>query len=118
MTPRRPYERMPLLGGSLALGGMALLARPTQPALLLDPHIPNERALIDLGLSGTPGPGQPTRPVTVDRVLVDRAATYVQYHLTGPGGPQGDPLPTLADDQGVMVNGDEYSGFTSSSGWT
>jgi hypothetical protein len=30
--------------------------------------------------SGTPGPNQPAWPIAVDRVLVDGAATYVQFH--------------------------------------
>lgn len=96
-----------------------LLLRPGQPPLLLDPHIPNEQQLIALGLSGTPGPGQPARPVTVDRVLVDGVATYVQYHMTiRPGAPESDPAPTLTDDKGVPAPGDQFSGISSLSGWT
>jgi len=63
-----------------AAAGAALTARPTSTGLALDPNIPNERALIALGLSGAPGPGEPTHPIAVDRVLVDGAATYVQFH--------------------------------------
>jgi len=57
---------------------------PLTPGVPLDPGIPNEQAVIAAGLSGAPGPGQPTRPFAVDRVLVDGAATYVQYHRSGP----------------------------------
>lgn len=96
--------------------GAALLSQPLRAAIPLDPHIPNEQSLINLGLSGTPGPGQPSRPIVVDRVLVDRAATYVQYHLFG-SGPQSNPFPTLVGDHGVMVNGGASSGFTSLSDW-
>ncbi len=88
MTPRRPPRpRAPLLIVGLPLllvaaaAGIALLARPAAPTAALEPAIPNEQALIDAGLSGTPGPGQATSPFIVDRVLADRAATYVQYHL-------------------------------------
>ncbi len=124
MGPRHPHPRVPLLAVSLVVLlavalGVALWSRPSRAAIPLDPHIPNGQALIDLGLSGTPGPGQPSRPVVVDRVLVDRAATYVQYHLLG-SGMQSDPLPplpTLTDDHGVMVRGGAPGGSTSFSDW-
>ena len=119
MTPRRsPRLRASLLVVGLLLlfvavaAGVALTARTTSPELALDPNIPNERALIALGLSGTPGLGQPTHPIAVDRVLVDGAATYVQFHLTGdwggpgePHAPQGNPADvTLSDDQGTVID--------------
>jgi len=83
MTSQRPHRlRTLLLGAALLLllvaaaVGLALAARPTTAAVApLDPNIPNEQALINAGLSGTPGPGQPAAPVVVDRVLVDGAAT-------------------------------------------
>jgi hypothetical protein len=82
MTAQRPHRlRTLLLGAALLLllvaaaAGLALAARPTTVAVApLDPNIPNEQALINAGLSGTPGPGQPAAPVVVDRVLVDGAA--------------------------------------------
>jgi len=104
--------RAALLGAALLLllvaaaVGLALAARPTTAAVApLDPNIPNEQALINAGLSGTPGPGQPAAPVVVDRVLVDGAATYVQFHLTGHGGQPDYPTFTLSDDQGDAVAG-------------
>jgi len=103
--------RAALLGAALLLllvaaaAGLALAARPTTVAVApLDPNIPNEQALINAGLSGTPGPGQPA-PVVVDRVLVDGAATYVQFHLTGRGAQPDYPTFTLSDDQGDAVTG-------------
>jgi len=121
MMPRRPHARVPLFIASLLLGavcgGVALLSQPVRTAVPLDPHIPNEQALIDLGLSGTPGSGQPTQPIGVDRVLVDGAATYVQYHLSVSGS-QTAPFLTLSDDQGATVARGGYDGFTSSSDWS
>ncbi len=130
MTPRRPPRpRAPLLIVGLLLllvapaAGVALLARPATPTVALEPGIPNEQALIDAGLSGTPGPGQPTSPFVVDRVLVDGTATYVQYHMAVPVGTPLYPmpaLPILADDRGVPVpvsGGDRFStGDVSSAG--
>ncbi len=93
MIPRRPSRLRPriilrvvgvLLLLVAAAAEIALLARPAAPTAALEPAIPNEQALIDAGLSGTPAPGQPTSPFVVDRVLVDHAATYVQYHLARP----------------------------------
>jgi len=124
-TRRHPRLRALLIGASLLLSlvlSAALLSfalRPISPGVPLDPGIPNEQALIDAGLSGSPGPSQPTAPIAVDRVLVDGAATYVQYHISGPGGPQGDPLPTLSlsDDRGVPVTGDSSSGGNAAPDW-
>jgi hypothetical protein len=46
-----------------------------------------------------PGPGAPTRPVTVERVLTDDTATYVEYRI--PDEPRdGQPQPILFDDHG------------------
>lgn len=118
MPRRRPLSRAPLLVVGLLLllvaaaAALALTARPTSPTLALDPNIPNERALIALGLSGTLGPGQPTHPIAVDRVLVDGAATYVQFHLTGnwggpgePHAPQGNPVDVaISDDRGMLID--------------
>ncbi len=124
MVPRRfQRRRAPLLGAGLLLLlvavaiRVALLTPPAVAAVPLDPNLPNEQGLIAAGLSGTPGRGQPTGPIAVDRVLVDGAATYVQYHTAAPAGSQGDPLPTLSDDRGVPIAGDVHSGVTFSSGW-
>lgn len=123
-TYRRSRLYAPLRGTALLLllvaaaTGIAFIAHPAATAIPLDPHIPNEQALIDAGLSGAPPSGQPTRPIAVDRVLVDGAATYVQYHMATPSGPPSDPSPTLADDQGVPVTEDIYSGVSSASDWT
>ncbi len=118
MTPRHsPRLRASLLVVGLLLlfvavaARVALTARTLPPGLALDPNIPNEQALIALGLSGTPGPGQPTHPIAVDRVLVDGTATYVQFHLTGDWGgpgeshaPQGNPVDVaLSDNQGTVI---------------
>jgi hypothetical protein len=46
-----------------------------------------------------PGPGAPTQPVTVERVLTDDTATYVEYRI--PDEPRdGQPQPVLFDDHG------------------
>ncbi len=122
MTLRRPGT--PLLCAALMLllataaAGLTLLTRLAVADVPLDSHIPNEQALIDVGLSSVPGPDQPTRPIAVDRVLVDGAATYVQYHRTGSLSSQSNPIPAIFDDQGTRVYGGYYGGFSSSSGWT
>jgi len=95
-----------LLAGLATLGVSTFLTRPGVP---LDPYLPNEQALIDLGLSSTPGPDQPQGPVAVDRVLVDKAATYVQFHLTVPAVPRHDlgyPSLDISDDQGTLLSSD------------
>lgn len=121
MTPHahqrsyRPRARLLVAGLALLLvaaaAALALMARPASRESALDPNIPHEQALIALGLSGAPGPAQPTHPIAVDRVLVDGAATYVQFHLTGdwggpgePRAPQGNPDPILSDDQGTLID--------------
>jgi len=127
MTPSlspHPRRRRPLRAAALLLvlvalaAGVALAVQPSTPRVPLEPGIPNEQALIDAGLAAVPGPGQPTRPVAVDRVLVDGAATYVQYHTAASPSPSSDPSPTLSDDQGAPVAGDIYSGVSSVSDWT
>jgi len=122
-TRRHPRLRALLIGAGLLLSFvlvaavLSLALYPINPGVPLDPGIPNEQALIDAGLSGSPAPGQPTAPIAVDRVLVDGAATYVQYHISGPGGPQGDPLPTLSDDRGVPVTGGSSSNRDDAPDW-
>jgi len=129
---RRPRRRVPLRAGALlfllvaAAAVLALLVRPAAAVVPLDPHIPHAQALLDAGFAGVPGPDQPTTPVAVDRVLVDGAATYVQYHMGVPIGTPIYPLPafpTLADDRGVPVpvwGGDRFSteDISSAAGWT
>jgi len=100
-----------------AAPGLALLAPPMSAGASLDPNIPHERALIDAGLSGTPGTGQPAVPVAVDRVLVDGAATYIQYRIIQPLGTVDDLSPPLADDHGSSLNAGS-SGFLSPPGLT
>lgn len=109
------------LAVALAAGvGLARRAvvEPTAP---LDPNLPNEQSLIAAGLAGTPGRDQPTRPVAVDRVLVDGAATYVQYHLTAPGALEKGLYPTISDDRGATIGANGLGGYWSSSqaplGW-
>jgi len=128
----RPRRRAPLRAGALPLlfvaaaAALALLVRPAAVVVPLDPHIPHEQALLDAGFSGVPGPDQPDAPSAVDRVLVDGAATHVQYHMVVPVGAPIYPLPalpTLADDRGVPVpvsGGDRFSasGVSSAAGWT
>ena len=117
MTPRRSARlRTPLLVVGVLLllvaaaAGVALAVRPAAAGVPLDPSIPNEQALIARGLSGVPGPGQPTAPIAVDRVVADGATTYVQFHTapttaaTGPAGPPFPPFPDLLDDTGARVN--------------
>lgn len=105
-----------ILVGSVLLGVRGL-AQSTAP---LDPHIPNEQTLIDRGLSGTPGPNQPRRPIAVDRVLVDGVATYVQFHVTGAVGQSGYPLPlllpALSDDRTVLIGEGTMGGIDPSGG--
>ncbi len=124
-TPRLPRLRTSLQGAALLLvlaavaAGLALAAHPLTPGVPLDPGIPNEQALIAAGLSGAPGPGQPTRPFAVDRVLVDGAATYVQYHRSGPalapgvGGMAAFPSITLVDEHGNQLTAGGSGGSSS-----
>jgi len=128
----RPHRRAPLRAAALlcllvaAAAALALLVRPAAAAVPLDPHIPHEQALLDAGFVGVPRPDQPDAPVAVDRVLVDGAATYVQYHMAVLVGAPIYPLPappTLADDRGVPVpvyGGDRFSAsdVSSAAGWT
>lgn len=66
-----------------------------------------------MGLSGTPGPGQPTRPAAVDRVLVDGTDTYVLFHIDGTRGVGDFPTFDLYDDRGARITGSGGSGFLS-----
>jgi len=67
-----------------------------------------------MGLSGTPGPGQPTRPAAVDRVLIDGTGTYVLFHIEGARGMGDFPIFKLYDDdQDVLITGSGGSGFLS-----
>jgi len=124
--PPHPRRRLPLRAAALLLvlvalaAGVALAVHPSPPGVPLDSGIPNEQALIDAGLAAVPGPGQPTRPVAVDRVLVDGAATYVQYHMPAPGpsGTPGFPFPTLTADRGAPVTVDFSGGVSSMSDGT
>jgi len=111
MASHRFQRRRALLLGTglqllivMAIAGISLMARPTAAGILLDPAIPHERALIAAGLSGTPGPNQPTAPVAVDRVLVDGTATYIQYHIIQPLGTVDGLSPALTDDHGASLN--------------
>jgi len=106
----RLAQAIALLAVCGVLAGSAALIIPMHASLSapLDPNIPNEQILIDQGLSGTPDPRQPSSPVAVDRVLVDGAVTYVQYHLNGSLRGRGGFAPQLAltvelyDDHGVL----------------
>ena len=130
MTTRRLGQRTPSFGAGLALFlaaalavGVGLASRTAvQPSAPLDPNIPNEQALIAAGLAGTPGRDQPTRPVAVDRVLVDGAATYLQYHFTAPGALGKGLYPTISDDRGAIIGVNGLGGYWSSPqaplGWT
>ena len=117
---RRPYTPLRVVGLLLILAvaaGLVLLIRPASAGIALDPNIPHERALIDAGLSGAPGPGQPAVPVAVDRVLVDGAATYIQYRIIQPLGTVDDLSPALTDDHGTSLNAGSR-GFHSPPGLT
>lgn len=100
--------RASLIGLAVAVlaGGGALWASGGREpgSAPLDPHIPNERALIAQGLSGTPAPGQPAGPIAVDRVLDDGVATYIQFHTTSTLDFRGDWLPRVADDSGAVLD--------------
>ena len=96
-----------LAAGLCALGVLGLQARlGSQPAIPLDPAIPNESVLIARGLSGVPAARQPHTPIAVDRVVADGAATYVQFHLLASPAPHADYVPELFDDSGTFVNAD------------
>ncbi len=131
-TRHRPRRRTLLRAAALPLlivaaaAALALLVRPAATVVPLDPHIPHEQALLDAGFAGVPRPDQPDAPVAVDRVLVDGAATYVQYHMAVPVGTPLYPmpaLPILADGRGVPVpvsGGDRFStgDVSPAAGWT
>lgn len=101
-----------LIMAAIAGGGLVRPASSAAPPL--DPAIPDERLLLARGLAGVPGPGQPTYPLAVDRVLTDGAATYVQFHVTGPLGSPPALIPELSDDTGAIVPGWGAAGFTPS----
>jgi len=123
--PHRPRRLLPLRGAALLLlllaaaAGIALLVRPAAAGVPLDPSIPHEQVLIARGLSGVPGPGQPTTPIAVDRVVTDGATTYVQFHSTASLGRIPDDIPMLYDDTGTLMN---YGGGANTNdgarGWT
>jgi hypothetical protein len=125
MTPRRPRRsRAPLLITGLvlllvaAVAGIAVAGRPTVADIPLDPNIPNERALIALGLSSSPAPGQPTRPIVVDRVLIDGAATYVQWHAPDLAPIHGQFGPQISDGRGTaLVGGSVAAGVQPAWSW-
>ncbi len=125
MTPRRPRRsRAPLLITGLvlllvaAVAGIAVAVRPTAAGSPLDPNIPNEQALIAMGLSGSPAPGQPTRPIVVDRVLVDGAATYVQWHAPDLAPIHGQFGPLISDGRGTaVVAGSDIAGVQPAWSW-
>ena len=125
MITRRSSRRPPRRGSALLVllvlvavaAGAALLVHPPATAAPLDPNIFHEQALIDAGLSSAPDPAQPTRPIAVDRVLLDGTATYVQYHIAGPHAPPGDPTPTLSDDHGTSLTGNTSSSLSSTTDW-
>jgi hypothetical protein len=100
-----------LAAGLCALGFLgSVQVRPGgQPAIPLDPAIPNESVLIARGLSGVPAPHQPNTPIAVDRVIADGTATYVQFHLLAPPAPHADYVPELFDNSGAFVNADGRS---------
>jgi len=98
--------------------GISLAALPPAAGVPLDPGIPNGRVLIARGLSGVPGPGQPTAPIAVDRVVTDGAATYVQFHSTTTPGRSFSGIPTLYGDTGALVNGEGRVSYTyGTPGW-
>ncbi len=87
-----------LLDSALFLLVAATFPHGTTRTDALPALVPNGRALVVAGLTGQPAPGQPRRPVTVDRVLADTTATYVQYDI--PDVPHdGRPLVALFDDR-------------------
>jgi len=87
-----------ILDGALFLLVAATFPHGTTRTDALPALVPNAHALVAVGLTGQPAPGQPRRPVTVDRVLADTTATYVQYDI--PDVPHdGRPLVALFDDR-------------------
>jgi len=112
MMTRHPRAPLLVAGPALALvaaaTGIALAVRPPGAGVPLDPTIPHEAVLIARGLSGAPRPGQPDVPVAVDRVVIDGATTYVQFHTTSTYTPRSpvEPsfFPRLSDDTGTPVN--------------
>src|SRR5260370_4460537 len=91
---------------AVTVGVAVALFRRVPSASTLEDQIPDEHALIAAGLSGVPAPGQPTRPLAVDRVVVDGAHTYIAYHYTvNPGrGFVPTPILTLFDDRGNLLS--------------
>ncbi len=125
MTPRRSRRRHTLLLGAglllllAAAAGIALAVHPAATSGALDPGVPNEQTLIDRGLSGVPGPGQPSAPITVDRVVTDGATTYVQFHSTVSLGRVSEVIPELYDDTGAFMGLGSGGSYTSGAlGWT
>jgi hypothetical protein len=82
------------------------------PSDLTLPPLPRAQRPLSVAAS-RPGPGAPTRPVTVERVLTDETATYVEYRI--PDEPRdGQPEPVLVDDHGrrYAVNELPFVSFT------
>ena len=73
-----------LLVVAAAAGCIAFIVTQQHPAGAADTDIPFEHSLAAMGLVATPGPDQPSGPVTVDRVVVDGEHTYIAYHVKQP----------------------------------
>jgi hypothetical protein len=101
---RWPSIAVVLLAG-IAVTTVVLVARAVQPAVPSDPNVPFGADLVAAGLSWSPVTGAPTSQGTVERVLMDGAATYLQFSVAGTAGAPPDlPAPRLSADGGAWVN--------------
>jgi len=111
-APRQLHS--PHANQSFVLSDRLLVMQHSVTNIPLDSNIPNEQALIILGLSGTPGTDQPMWPIAVDRVLDDGAATYVQWHTSDLSVLRNPLKPQLYDDHGTLVDGGGLAAWGSS----
>jgi hypothetical protein len=101
---RWPSFAVVLLAG-IAIAVVALVARTVQPAVPVDPNVPFGADLVAAGLSWSPLAGAAASQGTVERVLMDGAATYLQFSVAGNAGSPPDlPAPRLSADRGGWVD--------------
>jgi len=105
---RRRGRRVVAVGVAFALDAILILPLHTilapgapHPAYGKTAPVLDDARFIEDGTIGQPASNQPSRPVAVDRVLADGAATYVQYHIADVPH-DGQPTPALVDDRGDL----------------
>jgi hypothetical protein len=94
-----------VLIAGIALAMVVLLARAMQPVAPVDPNVPFGADLAAAGLSWSPAAGARQDQGIVERVLMDGAATYLQFSVAGyAGAPPDLPAPRLNAEGDAWVN--------------